>query len=71
MMLAENMILNVDSDEIVKISIVKKVDGQMKRVFWLEACPIEDSVVILKDCFEQLECWARSYEDGLSEAEKR
>lgn len=70
-MQAENMIVNVDKDEIVKVSIVKEIDGQMKRVFWLEASPVEDSIVILKDCFEQHECWARSYENGLSEAEDR
>lgn len=69
-MQAENMIVNVDSDEVVKISIVKRIDGQMKRVFWLEARPIEDSIVVLKDCFEQLECWARSCEDGISKTEE-
>lgn len=71
MIAAESIHVNVDAFELVKVSIVEKIDGDYKRVIWLEAEALEDAEIILNGRFIQKSIWFRGDDGELPEAEKR
>lgn len=71
MIAAESIHVNVDAFDLVKVSIVDKIDGDYKRVIWLEAEALEDAEIILNGRFIQKSIWFRGDDNELPEAEKR
>lgn len=63
---AESIYLNVDAFDLVKVIIVDKIDGDYKRVMWLEAEELEDAQVILNGRFVQKTVWFRGDDNELS-----
>lgn len=71
MISAESIHINVDTFELVKVSVVDKNNGTYQRVFWLEAEALEEAEVILNGRFVEKSFWFRSDDNELPEAEER